>query len=96
MIYNECYPRQQLGLDKPLFVNVEGPEYSQDYSYFVVHLQKTIAQLEQGIPLNSVDQFKAEVTSRHQQMEWRIMTRITLHQDHVKNLQILDLTSFKE
>ena len=29
-------------------------------------------------------------------MEWRILTRITLHNDHVKNLQILDLAGFKE
>ena len=29
-------------------------------------------------------------------MQWRILERMTFHQDHVKNLQILDLQGFKD
>jgi hypothetical protein len=38
LFYNTCYPANPL--DK--YVNVEGPEFSQDYSYFIVNMSQEI------------------------------------------------------
>ena len=59
-------------------------------------MNDTIKSLEQGIPVTSATAFNQQIAARNPGMEFRILTRITLHQDHVKNLQILDRTAFKE
>jgi hypothetical protein len=33
------------------YVNIEGPEFDLDYSYFLVHMCNEMKQIEQGIPL---------------------------------------------
>ena len=39
--YKNCYPP-----DKQKFVNIEGPEFNQDYSYFLVDMQSDMGNLE--------------------------------------------------
>ena len=45
--YNNCFPSNM----SDLFVNIEGPEYTQDYSYFIVDMSQDIIDLERGIPI---------------------------------------------
>lgn len=43
--YSECFPPEGK------FVNIEGPEFVQDYSYFLCAISKPIRDLEKGIPI---------------------------------------------
>ena len=45
--YQSCYPSNVM--DE--YVNIEGPEFTQDYSYFMVDMSDDIRDLERGIPL---------------------------------------------
>lgn len=63
-------------------------------------MHQGILSLEAGIPLltgsNIQEAFKDNLKKRNQATEWRIMNRITLNQDHVKNLPMMDQTGFKD
>jgi hypothetical protein len=37
-------------------VNVEGPEFNQDFSYFVTDMEPKIAAIEQGIPISQFNE----------------------------------------
>jgi hypothetical protein len=59
-------------------------------------MNKTLLQSEQGIPLgNSQEAFKTKLQERNKTMEFRFMERITLHEDHVKNLMVIQSAEFK-
>ena len=47
--YNECLPKQGSKFYK--HVNIEGPEYDQDLSYFLVQMCDEMRELEQGITI---------------------------------------------
>ena len=47
--YKNCFPSEKNV--NHLYVNIEGPEFSQDYSYFIVDMSQDIMDLERGIPL---------------------------------------------
>jgi hypothetical protein len=88
--YSECFP------EEGKFVNIEGPEYIQDYSYFLCALSKPIRDLEKGIPIfvQSSINFKNMLKTRNTAMEFRTLERITLHQDHAENLVTISLPQF--
>ena len=62
---------------------VEGPEFDNDYSYYLVDKCDELKELERGIVLSSFEQAAAE---RDIEMEYRILTRINCHKLHYQNL----------
>jgi len=62
---------------------LEGPEFAQDYSYFLVHKCEELKELEKGINL---DNFEEECALRDAEMEFRILTRLNCHKIHYQNL----------
>ena len=73
--YSQCFPQEGK------YVNIDGPEFIQDYSYFLCAVSKPIRDLEKGIPIiqNSQIDFKNMLKSRNIGMEFRTLERITLH-----------------
>ena len=76
-------------------MNIEGPEFSQDYSYFIVDMSQDIVDLERGIPLLQ-DNSLQSIQERDKTMEFRVLERICLHQDHAKNLVVIPIAQFNE
>jgi protein tyrosine phosphatase len=74
----ECYQKY-----KQLPLLVEGPEQDKDLSYYLVDKNEDLQSLEQGILL---DDFVKVDKARNFAMEFRILTRMTQHKEHVKNL----------
>jgi hypothetical protein len=71
-------------------VIVDGPERSLDLTYFLVSMCEDLGNLEQGIP---IDKFKPN--DRKQDMEFRILDKMTFHKDHVANLFVSSHSKFK-
>ncbi|CAK65110.1 unnamed protein product (macronuclear) [Paramecium tetraurelia] len=64
-------------------LQVEGREISQDYSYEWVMGYPELASIEKGIPIT---EFSDQIQSRDQEMEFRILRRLTETQYHNDNL----------
>ena len=62
---------------------IEGPEFDQDYSYYLVHQSPDLKDLERGIPLAN---FEEAVKERELDMEFRVLTRLNCHKLHYMNL----------
>lgn len=62
---------------------VEGPEFLQDHSFFLMHKNDDIASLERGI---LVDEFDKEKDERAMDMEFRILNRICHTMVHFQGL----------
>ena len=88
--YEGCFPIDQ----SKKYVNIEGPEFSLDFSYFMVNMCPEILSLEVGIPIS--DNFDQKIKKRDIEMEFRVIERISLHHDHAKNLVVLNLSQFKD
>jgi len=74
----ECY---QLYNNLPVII--EGPEFSQDYTFFLVHGFQDLQLLEKGILLDDFVNFNDK---NQIEMEFRVLQHMTQHKDHVKNL----------
>jgi len=68
-------------IDFPLIV--EGPEFNQDHSFFLMHKNDDIASLEKGI---LVEDFEKEKEERIFDMEFRILNRICHTMVHFQGL----------
>ena len=71
--YDGCYPKDS----SKKYVNIEGPEFSLDLSYFMVNMCPEILSLEIGIPIS--DNFDQKIKKRDIGMEFRVLERICLH-----------------
>jgi hypothetical protein len=58
---------------------IEGPEFDQDYSYFLVDKCEELKGVEKGMNLAH---FEEEVTQRDMEMEYRLLTRMNCHKIH--------------
>ena len=76
--YNKVYERF-----KSLPLVLEGPEFTQDYSYFLVHKCEELKEVEKGIALSN---FLQESQERDPEMEFRILTRLNCHKLHYQSL----------
>ena len=95
--YPQVMPSLLEGFERVPYVNIEGPEFDLDYSYWVIPMNETLNECEQGIPLGkSAEEFKARLSARDAGMEFRFLERITLHEDHVKNLRNIESADFKK
>ena len=64
-------------------VRIEGPEYSQDYTYFLVDKLQDLKNLEMGI---SLEQFEDKLFMKRIELEFRTLQKMCFHKDHVLNL----------
>eukprot|EP00347_Sterkiella_histriomuscorum_P012601 403367944 len=74
----KCYEKFQ-----HIPIIIEGPEQSQDYSYFLVDKNEDLKFLERGIALENLSDIKEQ---KRLEMEFRVLQRMTQHKGHVKNL----------
>jgi hypothetical protein len=58
---------------------IEGPEFGQDYSYFLVDKCQDLKDLEKGIVLSN---YEKEVADRDMDMEYRLLIRMNCHKMH--------------
>lgn len=72
---------------------VEGPEFGQDYSYFLVDKCPDLKDIEKGIPLKS---YEAEVQQRDMEMEYRVLIRMNCHKMHYQSLFKSQNLDFKQ
>ena len=61
---------------------VEGPEYSNDFTFFLVKINKELLKLEQGIPLAD---FLSLNCLKKVELQFKVLQKMTLHKDHVLN-----------
>ena len=73
---------------------ISGPEFAQDLSYFLVHNCEELKQLEREIPCAEFLE-KAPVDESRQQMEFRIIQKISSHKDHAANFFVSAFQQFK-
>lgn len=73
-------------------VIVEGPEFMQDHSFFLMHLNDDIASLEKGM---LVEDYQKEKEERAMDMEFRILNRICHTMVHFQNLHREHSQDFK-
>mmetsp|Transcript_12789 Transcript_12789/g.17225 ORF Transcript_12789/g.17225 Transcript_12789/m.17225 type:complete len:159 (+) Transcript_12789:133-609(+) len=64
-------------------VRVEGPEFSQDFTYYLVDKMPDLAGFERGIAL---DQFNNSLVTKRIELEFRTLQKMCFHKDHVLNL----------
>ena len=64
-------------------VRIEGPEFQNDYTYYLIDKQPDLTTLERGIPLPS---FNDKISKKRMEIEFRTLHKITFHKDHVLNL----------
>lgn len=84
----QCYLRFD---DYP--VRIEGPEYQNDYTYYLIDKLQDLTTLERGIPLSS---FCEKISKKRIEIEFRTLAKICFHKDHVLNLfQSLDVKYHK-
>lgn len=72
--YNKVYERF-----KSLPIVIEGPEFDNDYSYFLVDKCQDLKDLEKGIPIARYEQ---DFTDRDPEMEFRLLSRMNCHKLH--------------
>lgn len=72
--YNDLYSKF-----KQVELLIEGPEFEQDYSYFLVDKCEDLKDLEKGMNLNN---YKKELAERDMEMEYRLLTRMNCHKIH--------------
>jgi hypothetical protein len=72
--YNELYAKF-----KHVDLLIEGPEFEQDYSYFLVDKCQDLKDLEKGMNLSRYEQ---ELAERDMEMEYRLLTRMNCHKIH--------------
>ncbi len=87
--YNKVYERF-----KPLPIIIEGPEYDNDYSYFLVDKCQDLKDLEKGIALAKFDQ-ESQSSERDPEMEFRLLSRMNCHKLHYQNLYKSQNIDFK-
>lgn len=64
-------------------VRVEGPEFSQDFTYYLIQKMTDLSNFERGIAL---PQFKAALVTKRIELEFRTLQKMCFHKDHVLNL----------
>ena len=73
-----CYSRFE-----PYPVRVEGPEFSQDFTYYLVDKMPDLANFERGIWLSK---FNSSLVAKRIELEFRTLQKMCFHKDHVLNL----------
>jgi len=64
-------------------VRVEGPEFSQDFTYYLIHKMAELSNFERGIVLPD---FNAALVTKKIELEFRTLQKMCFHKDHVLNL----------
>ena len=64
-------------------VRVEGPEFSQDFTYYLIHKMIDLSNFERGIALQ---RFSSSLLSKRIELEFRTLQKMCFHKDHVLNL----------
>ena len=62
---------------------MEGPEFSQDFTYYLVDKMPDLRKFERGIALES---FENSMITKRIELEFRTLQKMCFHKDHVLNL----------
>ena len=70
--YKDVMPSLMFAMKQQPYVNIEGPEYCIDYSYWLINDNEVLLGCEEGIPLGkNAATFVQELEKRDRDMEWR-------------------------